>query len=97
MRIRDWSSDVCSSDLSIPSNPVWRPPGRRAPVTIGLDPGCGIDPDQVSAAAVPCESPGYDVVDEGVVSVAAAWAAAVARTLREIGRESCRERVGQYV
>src|SRR3546814_16046150 len=29
MRISDWSSDVCSSDLSVPYNPGYRPPQER--------------------------------------------------------------------
>src|SRR3546814_4927901 len=82
MRISDWSSDVCSSDLS----------GVADVVTLGMQPGpvrmfsaLTILPEQ-SAAEFDARHPqGADYV---IVP-------AVHRD--EIGRASCRERVCQYV
>src|SRR3546814_5473163 len=68
MRISDWSSDVCSSDLQDvvdQQDPIGRPEG----IAMDLD--------------------GRFAVLERV--------AGRRRHVREIGRESCRERVCQYV
>src|SRR3546814_4926020 len=86
MRISDWSSDVCSSDLSFArvtwhaSSPLKaiRAMAPDAEVTY-VD---GSDPVAAAKAAA-----GADVA----IVFATQW------TTEEIGRASCRERVCQYV
>src|SRR3546814_10525222 len=81
MRISDWSSDVCSSDLGLGANP---------PMDDALDPW---HPDARRGHAARCpralcrEAPG-DVRDDRVRADA---------RRAQIGRASCRERVCQYV
>src|SRR3546814_4670549 len=77
MRISDWSSDVCSSDLVV----VDRLPGHDQ-----LVPARRLDrPLEVDAVAAPGAQEQRDgradALFEGI----------------QIGRASCRERVGQYV
>src|SRR3546814_5443279 len=86
MRISDWSSDVCSSDLRCPGAVVAAAgglPDRRA-VDAGLTADAGMHAIVGAAQAEP----------EHVVAVAEP--PAVGRAA-EIGRASCRERVCQYV
>src|SRR3546814_13104214 len=83
MRISDWSSDVCSSDLrSDPSSPylyfVEEPP--QAPIFIGQPP----EPSEAIVAR------GKEVWQQ-----AKCWECH--GQTGEIGRASCRERVCQYV
>src|SRR3546814_4993420 len=84
MRISDWSSDVCSSDLS-------RPVRRGRTAAGGADRACGRRRRQrmgyVGGGAVPCARGG------------AALGGLRPRGTRakQIGRASCRERVCQYV
>src|SRR3546814_6855378 len=75
MRISDWSSDVCSSDLSGGDRPRADAPCPW-PIAVGrLDP---IYPGRDEPNAQRAEP-------------------AQGRAARQIGRESCRERVCQYV
>src|SRR3546814_7267044 len=100
MRISDWSSDVCSSDLN------------RAVATVNSTTGCGgplSDPakrapaglsDLCVAAAARDKAAlglGWRPGDEGDVVEALAVAEQAARLAGEIGRASCRERVWQDV
>src|SRR3546814_20123722 len=93
MRISDWSSDVCSSDLEI-AVPAAHCIGTRhhhGPV-IGMDagqPGLAGDRGAVVRAAPQFVHPR---IKGGFVGVEV-----VGPDADEIGRASCRERVCQYV
>src|SRR3546814_13411721 len=92
MRISDWSSDVCSSDLAAETVQHWQvvfigeTAGRRA-VDIGLvgekDRGRMFAQDRTQ----PGKLGGVDLHRGGIT----------AEHHPEIGRASCRERVCQYV
>src|SRR3546814_5273912 len=89
MRISDWSSDVCSSDLL---DAVFAarhaPSGERlfnSVFTLGLMIGIS-DRDFVPLAP-----------NEGIEDAVFPHPARIGDTIREIGRASCRERVCQYV
>src|SRR3546814_2278809 len=71
MRISDWSSDVCSSDLVLK-------PAIRALLISGYAENAGI------SAELPRLTKPFKQID-------------LAKSLAEIGRASCRERVCQYV
>src|SRR3546814_17455787 len=100
MRISDWSSDVCSSDLERDIRELLAgnaggdlPPQARGFQHVGL-----VDRDHV-AAALAREPAGtaHDALDlRHAVRAQVARAVGVA-LLVEIGRASCRERVFQYV
>src|SRR3546814_18238674 len=79
MRISDWSSDVCSSDLPADAVPDFLP-------MLGF-----ADDASVLAAAL--------VAVGGAINYGhrEAARAALSRLRGEIGRASCRERVGKYV
>src|SRR3546814_16085617 len=102
MRISDWSSDVCSSDLSwqrIPDWLVWQHDnliGRFDQHTLQLDAGFdwAIDPRQ--ELRVKLQAIGLDARLRGGYRVGANGRA-VARDAPKSGRASCRERVCQYV
>src|SRR3546814_4948622 len=82
MRISDWSSDVCSSDL--------RNVGVRARLAghadVTLVGECGDGPSAL--AALQSQSPDLVFIDVEMPGLSG---------LEEIGRASCRERVCQYV
>src|SRR3546814_1092640 len=86
MRISDWSSDVCSSDLAVAS--------------AGFEVDTANDDRNVIIAKPRSPSKSYaDLSAEAAVLMAKAgeavqWAGPV---VRKIGRASCRERVCQYV
>src|SRR3546814_9026613 len=88
MRISDWSSDVCSSDLTLAGRklrlavPTGAPGAASAAAKAPA--GCSL----ATPLAAPLAAP-----------IAAAGRAAIAehRLEAEIGRASCRERVCQYV
>src|SRR3546814_15036829 len=93
MRISDWSSDVCSSDLD---HPVRRESQR------GADRLHGADRDRRGGdQAVRGELNGAAAISSG----GGVWIRALSPSgeryaglrAREIGRASCRERVSQYV
>src|SRR3546814_11008115 len=108
MRISDWSSDVCSSDLDAET-------GERGYVLTGRDPY--LTPYQDAAAAVQAEMGRLNALTAGnpqhqarlqalrpLVKAKLEELAEVIRVRREkgseaaeIGRASCRERVCQYV
>src|SRR3546814_6085295 len=81
MRISDWSSDVCSSDLR--QQRMQRPPGQLAMADLA--------PAGRTHAARLAHRVGREVV------VQHEMLAVFARQRVEIGRASCRERVCQYV
>src|SRR3546814_1304373 len=102
MRISDWSSDVCSSDLRDPRRRAWclpRPPkGSRQRKGV---PGTGArrQADRMRNATIVAPQPeaveaGAAVLERGGNAVDAALACPF---VQEIGRASCRERVCQYV
>src|SRR3546814_4436253 len=76
MRISDWSSDVCSSDLYGKARPGQRRRAQRAFVEAGAGVG------EAAAVAADHLMIGHEVMAE---------------RHRQIGRESCRESVCQYV
>src|SRR3546814_14465284 len=104
MRISDWSSDVCSSDLS-ESAPAFRL--KLAPVRLN------VPPRTCQCATAITEAPAAAIVvgDHRVEPIHVVIAVVVDRRLRtihadvfgtaipnlQIGRETCRERVVQYV
>src|SRR3546814_7046987 len=83
MRISDWSSDVCSSDLLALRNPDFTTAqriGQAINAAFAGDVAQPLDPGTVQLT-VPPQYRGNSV----------------ALLTREIGRASCRERVCQYV
>src|SRR3546814_3461476 len=100
MRISDWSSDVCSSDLPLPYIALDRPRADRAPA-----------PDAPSRpASLPLESPlsaprltlflilGHWTIQEvGQYQPSDGMNHGLTYWCDKIGRASCRERVCKYV
>src|SRR3546814_16959341 len=108
MRISDWSSDVCSSDLRGGAGVLHQPVRLAVPGDEHLAVGGGDDGDaeahldlrrhaDVDAAmAVVAERPAAMVAPAGAGIVVDVVLHGAARA-PEIGRASCRERVCQYV
>src|SRR3546814_5844755 len=97
MRISDWSSDVCASDLSVGRGTV-----REANGGGEIRRSCPIPLHQPSAGPPPYLSMGRNRIGlpdpkPALAPVRAAGVAAAARAAHEIGRASCGERVCQYV
>src|SRR3546814_3698713 len=91
MRISDWSSDVCSSDLVVSAGYAAQWLWRSARCA-GTESGVRIESRAADAAASDeCCGAGL------VAGVRALPDADPARQSAEIGRASCRERVCQYV
>src|SRR3546814_16715804 len=88
MRISDWSSDVCSSDLA-----------RRAPADVGVVAARADVEQQLLAGIVEHRRDHRDVGQVGAAVVGRVQRIDVTRPhgRPEIGRASCRERVCQYV
>src|SRR3546814_3907458 len=97
MRISDWSSDVCSSDLRIGDLAVLDPEARRTARVVA---GVRVDavPEQLgdeqafahlAQQFIKTQHAGFDDQIEHTTRIAGC--------LQEIGRASCRERVCQYV
>src|SRR3546814_19137456 len=103
MRISDWSSDVCSSDLVVPG---YRTHGEMIPESAptgwdeARDAGGNLilaNPNNPDGRAIAAEAvsallarrDGWLLVDEAFADAGPAQS--------EIGRASCRERVCQYV
>src|SRR3546814_12599179 len=97
MRISDWSSDVCSSDLGrvIPERIITKPPTAE------------LKPDQKDEDSLP-PYPVLDDILKGLIEGEESVDIIVARghdrdlvnrvwRMLEIGRASCRERACQYV
>src|SRR3546814_4159305 len=89
MRISDWSSDVCSSDLAVGVYLPYRP-SRIAIPCASAHPTALVE--SIAMGSITAPRPSYvpklpaGVVDKRVLSDA-----------QQIGRASCRERVCQYV
>src|SRR3546814_11447469 len=110
MRISDWSSDVCSSDLLQRRDHLALVADQREILTVGAGIGVGvrgIDVDigeVVEIAGVGCGRPGAaenlgigDLQPQGRPAARAVAVEETPRGTREIGRASCRERVCTYV
>src|SRR3546814_12127229 len=91
MRISDWSSDVCPSDLRPPDRGDCRDRSSRA-----VDhPGCWRSPAPVGAPAQRLRRPPLRFGPDGCASPPVPGANGPPPP--EIGRAACRERVWQYV
>src|SRR3546814_19190051 len=100
MRISDWSSDVCSSDLEGDVLYDLGSGDGRIPITaasrhrvraVGID----IDPQRIAEAEANARKAG--VTDLVTFRNEELFAADFSKATVEIGRASCRERVCQYV
>src|SRR3546814_17249322 len=96
MRISDWSSDVCSSDLEAVGGPVHRDCPRGLALQSRVHARC----QQLLGGLVLL--PGFGRPHDGIGAQGDRVAlprdrAAVIHPPPEIGRASCRERVCQYV
>src|SRR3546814_5780689 len=99
MRISDWSSDVCSSDLrqigSAHLAPRCPQPLERLRARHFVD-EVAVDIDQAGSIIAPFDDVRVpNLLVESLRS--AGHAQRINRNVRQIGRESCRERVCQYV
>src|SRR3546814_12708536 len=107
MRISDWSSDVCSSDLCSPDEPFIKEAisRERADLPLGkieyadLRQGRGhlqiaLLGEQPHHMVTPAVGPRLIADAAGFIDVARP---APQRRVGKIGRASCRERVGKYV
>src|SRR3546814_15661435 len=110
MRISDWSSEVCSSDLSKTFRSSTNSVGSRkrlpAPCPRSLDFSClpsplGVSPaDDRDRRHILVRHPAEIVAERehrAVLSLPPAGAAQYLEVILEIGRASCRERVCPYV
>src|SRR3546814_9327483 len=88
MRISDWSSDVCSSDLVQLNVAEWADGMHAHPLATLPAP-----------AHLPPAGEGARRADEGASAASCFWVSPESRSRArfEIGRASCRERVCQYV
>src|SRR3546814_9397043 len=87
MRISDWSSDVCSSDLPVGASLLAMRPSRATKILLGKQPHPFFQPSQGQREHPVLHQFAHDIGRGGVAP----------GVLREIGRASCRERVCQYV
>src|SRR3546814_2093080 len=85
LRISDWSSDVCSSDLMAPG---WRNP---------VDQGLRQRIDHFRPGEDPCEDTRGKHQQNHGHGVARMSENPFFLNIQQIGRASCRERVSQYV
>src|SRR3546814_19203837 len=109
MRISDWSSDVCSSDLISQYRAMqkhWFQSRLRqlGKTQRGLAKHMGLDPSRVTeilnkSRGIKIEEAVEmaDYLETSLDDLVTRLGSAVARGVREIGRASCRERVGRYV
>src|SRR3546814_2322220 len=88
MRISDWSSDVCSSDLARPFGAELRDRRLQLVAHCVLDAHVDREPQLLAPARAVLEVLVKELLDARD---------AVAVDVGEIGRASCRERVCQYV
>src|SRR3546814_19489151 len=100
MRMSDWSSDVCSSDLprelSAANPPKPHPLGRQR-LRVHA-PHAATEADTRNVGML--ERATCKVVEAGSpkpATIGVEWPPDVAEDETKIGRASCRERVGQYV
>src|SRR3546814_12015956 len=99
MRSRDWSSDVCSSDLASGAGvTAWdeREEARDDAMALGADIGNPLEIDLVGFAGV-VVSPGVPLNRHPIAAHAREAHAPVIGDLEQIGRATRRERVCQYV
>src|SRR3546814_7853735 len=105
MRISDWSSDVCSSDLreDLPEETIAEVPAGEVDASItppAAQPGVAsftvqyASPDVGSVSATESAVGGVPGVQSATTTSLALGGTSV---MREIGRASCRERVCPYV
>src|SRR3546814_11389907 len=95
MRISDWSSDVCSSDLSA----VWRKRMDQDPVLWGAESGGSAQSvltSRICSTLLQLASRKRSLPNTSA-SALARETATLMRLSEKIGRESCRERVCQSV
>src|SRR3546814_8408039 len=85
MRISDWSSDGCSSDL----------PRRSSPVRTAWQSTASASSD-VSSSIIAASRSSTNMIPKGAAQVYE-QPIAILPIVEEIGRSSCRERVCQYV
>src|SRR3546814_19200414 len=112
MRISDWSSDVCSSDLAHLPRSAHDPFIGRQPFQCDGSPGmqtarrnadlrtqAELTAVRKLAGCVPHDNGAIESVQEGfrLFCVLSHDGAGVMTAIRKIGRASCRERVCQYV
>src|SRR3546814_15257605 len=94
MRISDWSSDVCSSDL------MKHVPGARS-IHVGCSPGAAFPHSRGTRAGADMESwHGTTILGvrkNGKVVAAGDGQVSLGQTVIKIGRASCRESECQYV
>src|SRR3546814_17294389 len=93
MRISDWSSDVCSSDLKYPVSIV-NPGFTLAPI-LGIIFGIVFLDERLSERVL--FGAALTIVGVLIVTLREAKVVEARSTSREIGRESRRERVCKYV
>src|SRR3546814_16410898 len=101
MRISDWSSDVCSSDLVMVEN--YRA-GAFPALGLGYEAMKAINPRLIycSMTAFGQDGPrssqtAYDQVVQATSGLMACTGTPDTNPIKQIGRASCRERVCQYV
>src|SRR3546814_16562488 len=97
MRISDWSSDVCSSDLLDPAEIEIDPPPLTERCGWHVDRACvGGGAGKVADAVVGVVAQALELRQHGLRRCAAAWLEGDGPR-PQLGRASCRERVCQYV
>src|SRR3546814_20028972 len=100
MRISDWSSDVCSSDLNIPPDVTLfgksDPNVRKATAIINGEIITGTDVDQRLALIITANGGKVEEQEKERLRLQV-LRNLIDETLQKIGRASCRERVCQYV
>src|SRR3546814_1543145 len=90
MRISDWSSDVCSSDLAPAPFLILRHPVEAHPASRQIgDPGVERAAFEIGGRPPGCSFPDMDRQGDAVRGLEA--------RIAKSGRASCRERVCQYV
>src|SRR3546814_1402480 len=89
MRISDWSSDVCSSDL--------RHVGMEFAAGMSVFPGGGVDDRDSELDPALWAGPSPEEWAERMGCNADEAKELICAAVRELGRASCRERVCQYV
>src|SRR3546814_11994055 len=94
MRISDWSSDVCSSDLSASIHVTRSPPGRRRATSIIA--GAGSTPTTSHPSLRATASSPVPQPRSSTLFASAARRRQKSKSAQN-GRAACREREGQYV
>src|SRR3546814_15939445 len=89
MRISDWSSDVCSPISDHP-----RVVGDVGKAGVAID---SVEDMKILFNGIPLETMSVSMTMNGAVLPVLACFVVAGEEQGEIGRESCRKRVGQYV